>query len=198
MSTSLPLGQDDGLVLGGVARADELEQLHHLLALGEVLEAAQGRKPAVARGGGDQEALDHRVLEEELRDLEGARDAEARDRARRMCRDVLAEELDAAGLRLEVARGDVEEGGLAGAVRPDDRQMLPGLHVEIDAVGRDHAAETDHQSARAEHDLRHAADLSPALRRRTIPIRPAGARRMIAMSTKPRIICQASASCAEA
>ena len=93
------------------------------------------------------------MVEEELRNLERARDPEARDRPRRMCGDVLAEERDATGLRLQVAGRDVEEGGLAGAVRADDREVLAVDDIEIDAVGRDHAAEADDEPARAEDDV---------------------------------------------
>jgi hypothetical protein len=138
------------------------------------------------------------MVEEELRNLERAGDPQARDRPRRVRRDVLAEERHATGLRLQVAGRDVEERRLPGAVRADDREVLAVDDIEVDAVGRDHAAEADDEPARAEDDVARHPMRAARSRRPMNPISPAGASRMIAISTPPRIICQASASWAEA
>ena len=90
-----------------------------------------------------------------MRDLEGAGDAELGNRARQMRRDVVAEEADGAGLRPEIAGRDVEERGLAGAVRSDDGEVLALVDVEVDAVGRDHAAEADLDAFGREQDVGH-------------------------------------------
>ena len=137
------------------------------------------------------------MVEEELRNLERAGDAEARDRPRRVRRDVLAEKAHAAGLRLQVAGRDVEERGLAGAVRADDREVLAVDDIEIDAVGRDDAAEADDEPG-ALSTMLPVMTASRPVAASVNPISPAGASRMIAISTPPRIICQASASWAEA
>ena len=119
------------------------------------------------------------MVEEELRNLERAGDPEPRDRARRVCRDVLAEERHATGLRLQVAGRDVEERGLAGAVRADDREVLAVDDIEIDAVGRDDAAEADVEPARAEDDVGRHPMRAARSRRADEPDQPAGASRMI-------------------
>jgi hypothetical protein len=54
---------------------------------------------------------------------------------RRLARDVAAVEQDQAGVGVEVARDQVEEGGLAGAVGADDADGLSGRDRKIDAVG---------------------------------------------------------------
>ena len=53
----------------------------------------------------------------------------------------LPAQLDLAGVRLEVAGDEVEQRGLAGAVRADQRGDDAGRQIEIDVVRRDHAAE---------------------------------------------------------
>ena len=56
-------------------------------------------------------------------------------------RHVLAAEQDAALLRQLEARDDLEQRGLAGAARPEDREELAGPDLEIDAVERDNRSE---------------------------------------------------------
>ena len=58
--------------------------------------------------------------------LIAAPEAAARDRVRRPAGDVLAVEADAAGAGLQLARQEVDERGLAGAVRADDAVHLVG------------------------------------------------------------------------
>src|SRR6185437_12765373 len=55
--------------------------------------------------------------------------------------DVLAVELDGARGRREESADQVEEGGLAGAVRSDDRAHLALRHVERDVAHRHQIAE---------------------------------------------------------
>ncbi len=78
---------------------------------------------------------------EQLDVLEGARDAQRRDRVRRLRDQVLAVEADAAGGRRVDAADQVEHRRLAGAVGADQREDLAALHVEADVVDRQHAAE---------------------------------------------------------
>jgi hypothetical protein len=110
---------------------------------------------AAPRGGGDQHVFHHGLIEEQLRDLEGASNAELGDRARQLRRDVLPQEGDGAALRAQIAGRDVEERGLAGAVRADDGEVLAFENVEIDAVGGDHAPEPDLDIFGGEQDIGH-------------------------------------------
>ena len=89
---------------------------------------------------------DHHVLEHgergvELRDLERAADAEARDVARRERGDVAPLEVDAAAVGLQVAGDHVDEGGLAGAVGADQADHGVPLDGGVDVARRRHRAE---------------------------------------------------------
>jgi hypothetical protein len=70
----------------------------------------------------------------DARDLERAREPQARALRCRQRGDVGAIETHAARVRPQVAGELADEGGLAGAVRPDHRVRLAFAHVEIDAV----------------------------------------------------------------
>ena len=65
-------------------------------------------------------------------------------------RHVLAEELDGAGRRGQVARDDVEEGGLAGPVRAEDGPTLAVSDIEIDVTHGEQPAEAPADSPQAE------------------------------------------------
>ena len=110
--------------LAVLAEAKALEQplgaLDRLRPLRRLPEA----QALVVAGVGDEHVVEHGQVAVELRDLERARDAEARDRARRERRDVAAVEGDAAVVGLEVAGDHVDEGGLAGAVAADQADAL--------------------------------------------------------------------------
>ena len=91
-------------------------------------EPGQQRLGGGARGAERGRALQrahHHVLErrqaaERLHQLEGAGDAGGADRIGPQPRDVAAAESDAAGFRAKRAGDQVEDGGLAGAVRADE------------------------------------------------------------------------------
>ena len=76
--------------------------------------------------------------------LEGAGDAEPRDLVRRAAGDILAAKADRALAAIEPADA-VEHAGLAGAVRPDQRQQLAALDRKRDVVEHDEAAEPERQ-----------------------------------------------------
>src|ERR1700730_1079986 len=57
--------------------------------------------------------------------------------------NALAFHQDIAGAWLVEPRETIEEGGLAGAIRPDQAENLALMHVEGDAIERDDAAEHD-------------------------------------------------------
>jgi hypothetical protein len=64
-----------------------------------------------------------------------------RDLVRREAEQALAVEADVAGVGAVEPRDEVEDGGLAGAVRADQAGDLAALDVEREAVERDDAAE---------------------------------------------------------
>src|SRR5690606_38936152 len=92
-------------------------------------------------------------------------------------------ENDASARRLHASRQQVVEGGLAGAVRPDQRNRLVRLHVEVDAVDRVHAAEVLRQSAHREQRLAHRG---PEKRSRIVPKIPRRKKITSTASTIPR------------
>ena len=79
---------------------------------------------AAPGGGGESEVLPHRQPREDVRALERARDPAARHRVRAGAAIGRALEEDAPGGGREVARDQVEQRRLAGAVRPDDGPPL--------------------------------------------------------------------------
>src|SRR5437867_2553972 len=99
----------------------------------------------------------------------------------RQCRAVFAPEADAPRVRREEPRDDVEEGGLAGAVRPDHREDLAGLDAEAHARQRGQRPEPlgdvvdleDHAVARSREKIRRS------------PSRPRGMKRTMTMRTTP-------------
>ena len=74
----------------------------------------------------------------------------------------------------------------------------PFDHVDVDVVGGHHAAETDDEAARLQEHLAGHRAASAVRRRFHMPIRPLGANRMMAISTRPRMSCQVLASFADA
>ena len=94
---------------------------------------ARGQRRARAPVVRDQRllhVLEHGHRAEGLGDLEGAADAQAPDPARRQPDQLAPRQADAAGIGPDLAVQAVEAGGLAGAVRPDQRQKLAGLERE--------------------------------------------------------------------
>ena len=69
----------------------------------------------------DTDVFEYRQFGEDFGDLESPRHPSRHALMRGKPRDVLAVEDDAAGSRRKESADQVEEGGLAGAVRPDDR-----------------------------------------------------------------------------
>ena len=94
---------------------------------------------------GAQERADHHVLQhrhafEGLRHLEGARQPELRPRLRRHAGDVVAFEQHLARGRHEIAGQAIEEGRLAGAVRPDQAENVALLQRHAGGIDRLEAA----------------------------------------------------------
>ncbi len=91
----------------------------------------------------DQQVLQHRRMLEQFDVLEGARDPEFGHAVLREAREVAALEQDAARGRRIDESDQVEDRGLAGAVRPDNGVDLAALQFERDAIHGHHAAETN-------------------------------------------------------
>src|SRR5882724_3562040 len=117
----------------------------------ERLEAAQGGHPArflprrryrgQAREGSDHHVVLDGEIAEGLDDLERAAQAQCADLVRGHPRDVAAVEEDAALVRGVEARDDIEEGGLARAVRADDADDLARGGAQRDFTDRGQSAE---------------------------------------------------------
>ncbi len=107
---------------------------------------AQTQGTGVTRMRGDQAVLVRRERQDHIGALVAAAEAAPGDAMRRPAGDVLAVEADASRRRLQLARQQVDERGLAGAVRPDDAVHLVGREVERHAVDRDQPAEAPRQA----------------------------------------------------
>src|SRR5262249_6641843 len=90
-------------------------------------------------------------------DLQGALDAEPADPVRLRAGDVVAEEKDAAGARRQQPGNEVEERGLAGAVRADDGVQARARKGKAEIVHGGQAAEALGQPLGAEDRLAHGS-----------------------------------------
>ena len=114
-----------------LAEADALQLMQRLGARGAFLGAVEPQRAgeesrARARIGAEQHVVDQRHVRPQLDVLERPRHALGGDVARRQCGDVVAEEHDPPGVRLCRAGDQVEQRGLAGAIRADQAEDLAG------------------------------------------------------------------------
>src|SRR5690606_27919946 len=135
----------------------------------------------------------HALIGEELRDLEGARDATAGDRTRGQAGDGATIEMNAARLRPHVTRAQIEQGGLARPVRADHGKKFSFVDIEADAVGGLHAIEFDVQIPHLQDGRTHFAETSLRVRR---PYKPFGRNMMTPINAAPTIRFHASAKAA--
>ena len=130
-----------GVLVGEFAQAHELDDLVH----GHRPRCLAATHAPVAQAAvsarAHQDVLKHRHFHEQLGLLEGTHQAVPRDAVQGPARDVGAVVDDAPGARRQDAADDVEEGGLAGAVGPDQTENLTWLDGEVDAAERRKAAE---------------------------------------------------------
>src|SRR5262245_55530581 len=89
-----------------------------------------------------------------------------------------------------MARDEVEEGRLAGAVGTDHGMGLAGLELERDVAGGDEAVEALPQTLDAKHGRHGERALRYALNRATRPIRPSGSTRTITSRISPSTVGQ--------
>ena len=91
------------------------------------------------RGGGD--VFLNRHVDERPSGLKSASDAATADLVRRKTDNRCSIEVDIARTRFQVAGDERKQGRLAGSVCPHDADHLTGIHGQIDAMQRSHAAE---------------------------------------------------------
>ena len=141
--------------VGEMKALDQLDQFFHhaLLAAGEPPPVAAGALPL---GDRDAEGLERREIGEQLIDLERARDAEPHALVRLQVRNVAPVEPDAAGARPQYAGQEIDERGLAGAVRADQRVARAALDLQRDVARGGDAAEALVEMFGVEHG-RHRA-----------------------------------------
>src|ERR1700730_3974372 len=108
----------------------------------------------------NQEVREHGGGFEQFDVLEGAGDAEPGDAIGGLLRDVLILEKNPSRGRAVDARDQVEDGTLAGTVRPDDREYLALLHRERDGIDRLQAAEMQREIFGAEIAHRFRSDFT--------------------------------------
>src|SRR3984957_9124997 len=149
----------------------------------------RAREPEIlaAEAGADLAVLQHRHLGERLHDLVRAGEAATRDVVGLVAGDVGAGEHDAAGVRREDAVDQVEQGRLAGAVRPDQAEDLALAHLEREVAHGLQAAEALAHLGERE-DRRHSS--TRWLRGKRVwmkPIRPEGKNSTMTSSSAPEI-----------
>ena len=120
-------------VFSRAREADEIDGLARFLA--------RGGDMAVAQERAGHDIGEHGHGAKGFCDLEGARQAVRADVVRPQADDLLAEGEHRAGIGAVKAGDEMEARGLAGAVRPDQRERLVLLHGEADILHGAQAAE---------------------------------------------------------
>ena len=182
--------QGRGRLVGPVEEAEELEAGARAPLAG-VEDGAAADQTEVAPSlelHSHPRVLEHGQLGKDAGDLEGARDAAPAARGGGERGDVVAAEEHAAHGRRQEPRDQVEQRGLAGTVRADDRAQLTGLDREADAVDGLQGAEGASEPVRLEHRRRHTREPS----RRAVPTSPPGRKITIRTNTTPVKIIQCS------
>ena len=101
----------------------------------------------------DAHVLEHREVREDRGDLEGAHEPHARDGRRPRAGDLTPFVEDLAARRRQEMREQVEAGGLAGAVRADERVDGAAPDPQVHLVHGHEALELARQLARLEKDV---------------------------------------------
>ena len=167
----LPVRERAGEHPGPVGQADLVEQVHGAWA--ELAHLLLGAPEPVAepgrRGQRELDVVDEGHLVEQAGDLERAGHAQVDDLLRAEPGDVAVAEVDRARRGRQEAGEQVEQGGLAGAVRPDQGVHAALGDVEVDPLDGGEAAELlgqcpgAQQRGRGRRALRHGCGLRAAL-----------------------------------
>src|SRR5437667_18685 len=147
--------------------------------------ALHQHRDAVALGDGERDVVEHGKVAEQAVDLEGAPQAALHALRLRRPGHVVAAEQDAAGGGAKGPHQHVDEGGLAGAVGPDERVAVSGPQPEIDAL-------RDCQRAEA---LAEAAGFENGIHLSINPKIPPRANRTTTTSSRPMPRYQYSGNC---
>jgi hypothetical protein len=142
---------------GGVLGDLELGQQGHRLVPEPALLAVAGRQAEQCRGeaglhgvgGPGDHVLQHGHAGEQADPLQGPGDAELVELVR-LGPHLLAVEGHGSRVRLDEAADDVEQGGLARAVRPDHADDAAGRHLQRDVLECDEAAEAHPDALQAQ------------------------------------------------
>src|SRR5262249_8633191 len=130
------------------------------------------------------QGLEHREIGKDLDELERAGHAEPRQAHRPGIADLAVLEADPSGAWPDDAGQNVDQGRLAGAVGPDDRDEFAVVHAEATAVeGADRAVELAEPVGFEDH----ARPAGAGRRRVARPTSPSGARMTITASIAPKI-----------
>src|SRR5262252_5154371 len=133
---------------------------------------------------GEADVLECAQTKKQIRDLKGSRDAEPRQRKRRLSGDVSSVELDRSGIRPQRSRDKIEGGALAGPIRTYDGRDAMGSCLEAEIPHGAQPAERLVERAHLDHG---AAFPRVASRRRASPIKPSGRNMTNTMKMTPSI-----------
>ena len=169
------VGQLGDAVAGVVGELQGLEQMHRLVdhVPAPAGGPEHGRRGADALGHRDVDVLQHREPAEQPVDLERARDAELDACGLGDARDVAALEQHLARRGRDHAGQEIDERGLAGAVRADQRVARAGLQAKVDVARGGERAEVATEAAGLEQGRGHRSPsrmrAGPAQRSRSPP-----------------------------
>src|SRR6516164_8285434 len=133
---------------------------------------------------GKADVLECAQTKKQVRDLKRSRDAEPRQRKRRLSGDVSPLQLDRSGIRAQRSRDEIEGGALAGPIRTYDGRDAMGSSLEAEIPHGAQPAERLVERAHLDHG---AAFPRVASRRRASPIKPSGRIMTIMMKITPSI-----------
>src|SRR5208282_1441449 len=136
----------------------------------------------------DHDVFQHGHAQEELQVLKRTRQAASRKQMRREPSDVLAAEPHEAILRRVDARDQIEQCGLAGPIRTDDRENDPRRYAQANVADGAHTAEGDRETLDLENCHVRIRRKAPAIPW-TIPCRR---KIMKPITTMPSTICSYS------
>ena len=155
----LAVRQETGQLVRLVLQRKTFDQfVHPRQRRAAVRHAAQQTAPAFDELRCQPQVLAHRQFEEQVGDLERARQAGGQHAVGACAGQVGAVEAHAAGAGPDGAADQVEQAALARAVRPDDGGDAAALCIEADAVDGDQRTETHRQAAYFQ-DRAHEASL---------------------------------------
>ena len=149
-----------------IAQADTLERRERRAAQGVFAPrvAPEPERMAAMRLHGERDIVERREIAKQRGDLERTRQPQLAAAINRQPADLGAVEADAALFRDDLAAQQADQGGLAGAVRPDDRVHFLRRNHKPDGVGRRHAAEAPRQPLGLQQRVSHGAALRASRR----------------------------------